>query len=270
VTGAAVTRPPRLPSYADLCAAVRGQWSAVVALVDALPDEAFGSATRLGGWSVADLVAHLAGTAASLPRLAEEPEPEQRPNVDAVSYYDGSRGQASDISARARERATGKDPAALRAAIHAAVERGVAALESLPAQRRLATYAGGVITVADYLPSRCLEGCVHALDLVAATGAPYTPHPGAEGVSVRLLLAALVGVAPGRSVEVRVAPYAAVQCVTGPRHTRGTPPNVVEADPSTWLEVATGRVSWAQAVAAGRVSASGERADLTEWLPLLG
>ncbi len=73
---------------------------------------------------------------------------------------------------------------------------------------------------------------------------------------------------PGRSVELRVPPFVAVQCVPGPRHTRGTPPNVVETDAATWLRLATGAVSWDEAVAAGRVSASGNRADLSAHLPL--
>ena len=87
--------------------------------------------------------------------------------------------------------------------------------------------------------------------------------------AVRLSLRALARVAPGAAVEVRVPPFAAVQCVPGPRHTRGVPPNVVETDPRTWLELATGRLSWATALAAGRVSASGIRADVSGWLPLV-
>lgn len=86
--------------------------------------------------------------------------------------------------------------------------------------------------------------------------------------AVRFTLEELAEVAPGRSVEVRVPPDGAVQAVEGPRHTRGTPPNVVETDPVTWLELATGALMWADAVATGRVRASGERADLTSWLPL--
>ena len=74
--------------------------------------------------------------------------------------------------------------------------------------------------------------------------------------------------APGRSLELRVPPYAAVQCVEGPRHTRGTPPNVVETDPLTWVRLAAGRLSWSEAVTSGYVRASGERADLGGWLPL--
>jgi len=92
------------------------------------------------------------------------------------------------------------------------------------------------------------------------------------GPALRLLtkhyLAVLAEQAPGNSVEVRVPPYAAVQCVCGTRHTRGTPPAVVETDPRTWLALATGRREWHAAVAAGDVRASGERSDLSPWLPL--
>jgi hypothetical protein len=88
--------------------------------------------------------------------------------------------------------------------------------------------------------------------------------------AVRALLGALADLAPGRSVEVRVPPYGAIQCVPGPRHTRGTPPNVIETDPRTWIDLATGRSSWADAVHSGRVRASGNRADLTPYLPLAG
>lgn len=86
---------------------------------------------------------------------------------------------------------------------------------------------------------------------------------------VRHSLAVLAGDAPGRSVEVRVPPYAAVQCVPGPRHTRGTPPGVVETDPATWIQLARGRLTWDEAVRSGRVTASGERTDLGQYLPVL-
>ena len=78
----------------------------------------------------------------------------------------------------------------------------------------------------------------------------------------------LAEVAPGNAVEVRVPPDGAVQAVEGPRHTRGTPPNVVETDAQTWLALVTGALTWEEAAADGRIRASGERADLREWLPL--
>lgn len=93
-----------------------------------------------------------------------------------------------------------------------------------------------------------------------------------DPADVRLLvkhfLAVLAQRAPGRSVEVRVPPYAAAQVVAGVRHTRGTPPAVVETDPETWLALALGDLTWAAAVASGRVLASGERTDLSPHLPL--
>ncbi len=86
--------------------------------------------------------------------------------------------------------------------------------------------------------------------------------------AVRFTLGLLVARAPGRSVKVRVPPYAAVQCVPGPRHTRGTPPNTIETDADTWLGLATGRLSWAAARRAGRLRTSGERAELSAYLPV--
>lgn len=85
---------------------------------------------------------------------------------------------------------------------------------------------------------------------------------------VKASLARLVEIAPGHAVEVRVPPFAAVQAVEGTRHRRGTPPAVVECDARTWLALVTGRLAWADAVGDGRVRASGERSDLTRYLPL--
>jgi hypothetical protein len=94
------------------------------------------------------------------------------------------------------------------------------------------------------------------------------PERAALRDATRELLGELSRRAPGRSVEVRIPPFGAVQCVAGPRHTRGTPPNVVETDPVTWLLVATDRVHWVDAVGDGRIRASGIRTDLSEYLPL--
>ncbi len=85
---------------------------------------------------------------------------------------------------------------------------------------------------------------------------------------VKHLMAVLAERAPGAAVEIRVPPYAAVQCIPGVRHTRGTPPAVVETDAATWIGLATGDLSWPGAVVDGRVRASGERSDLSAWLPL--
>jgi Bacterial SCP ortholog len=109
-----------------------------------------------------------------------------------------------------------------------------------------------------------------ALAVISALKAGAKPLPGALQAATRYLLELLASVAPGRAVEVRVPPYGAVQCIGGPRHTRGTPGNVIEMDPVTWVRLAGGLMPWADAVSAGLVQASGVRADLTGYLPLLG
>jgi hypothetical protein len=98
--------------------------------------------------------------------------------------------------------------------------------------------------------------------------APAAPRD-ATATAVRYLLQLLAQNAEGNTVEVRVPPFGAVQAIEGPRHTRGTPPNVIEMDAPTWLALATGALSWAAAVASGRVAASGSRADLADHLPIV-
>jgi hypothetical protein len=96
-----------------------------------------------------------------------------------------------------------------------------------------------------------------------------TPERDALATAVRLTARTLAALAPGASVEVRVPPFVAVQCVSGPRHTRGTPPNVVETDPRTWLLLATGLLSLTAAKSAGALTLSGSRAgEIEHWLPL--
>jgi hypothetical protein len=95
------------------------------------------------------------------------------------------------------------------------------------------------------------------------------PAPDELGTAARYLLYLLAAQYPGRILEVRIPPVAAVQCMPGPVHTRGTPPNVVETDPLTWLRLATGRLGWADAVTSAAVHASGPRADLAPYLPLV-
>ncbi len=90
----------------------------------------------------------------------------------------------------------------------------------------------------------------------------------ALATAVRYLLQVLADRAPGTSVEVRVPPFGAVQVIEGPVHTRGTPPNVVETDARTWIAIATGSRTWADALASGAVSASGSRADLSAHVPV--
>ena len=124
--------------------------------------------------------------------------------------------------------------------------------------------------VRSYRPdvSPAYRNSVAVQSVIKAIAAGESPDRGALRDAVRELLRELSVRAPGRSVEVRVPPFGAVQCIPGPRHTRGTPPNVVETDAVTWVKVATGEMSWSPAVESGVIRSSGVRADLSPFLPL--
>ena len=117
------------------------------------------------------------------------------------------------------------------------------------------------------IPAEALRAAVDPVRPWLAGEADQPPRA-VLGVAVKTTARWLAQHVPGRSVELRVPPHVAVQCIEGPRHTRGTPPNVVETDAATWLRLATGQLTWDTAVAEGRVTASGNRADLNQHLPL--
>ncbi|MYQ64168.1 MULTISPECIES: sterol carrier family protein, partial [unclassified Streptomyces] len=160
--------------------------------------------------------------------------------------------------------------AALADRYEAAARRLSDALAGAPGGRLVETGAGA-LPLGDHLVTRAVELVVLTDDLNAAVpglGIPFDRQ--ALAACTRLLADALAVKAPGGSTEVRVPPFAVVQCVEGPRHTRGTPPNVVETDPLTWIRLATGRLAWRDALDDAKVSAGGERADLGGLLPLTG
>lgn len=118
-------------------------------------------------------------------------------------------------------------------------------------------------------PDKTREAVLAVADWLCDDTRPV-PDRAALAAAVRLTARTLATQAPGASVEVRIPPFVAVQCVPGPRHTRGTPPNVVEADPRTWLLLATGLQEMATAQAAGGLQLSGSRAgEIQSWLPLV-
>ncbi len=112
------------------------------------------------------------------------------------------------------------------------------------------------------------KAAVAAWQQAAASPSDVSVPRSVTATAVRYTLEEVTARAPGNSVEVRVPPFGVTQCVEGPRHTRGTPPNVIECEAATWLAMATGQLGWADAVTAGRVAASGLRADLSGLLPL--
>jgi uncharacterized protein (TIGR03083 family) len=253
----------RPPSPQDARDGTVAQFALVAAAVVQLDDGAFGTPTRLPGWTVAELVAHLCRNVESVAHRLDEPPP-ARTDADVFGYLLKMRDFAPKVAQRAVEAAHGATPAGLRHRLAAAVADATTALDGADLDRPV-TKALGTISLGDFLVTRCVEGVVHGLDLGGVE-----PDATALKVVVRTFAGLLEHVAPGRSVEVRIPGHVAVQCVEGPRHTRGTPPNVVEADAVTFTELAAGRLRWDEARSAGRVSASGERADLSAYLPLIG
>ncbi|MBV7699541.1 maleylpyruvate isomerase family mycothiol-dependent enzyme [Streptomyces sp. TRM70350] len=247
-------------------AAVLAQFGAVREAVRTLTPEQLALPTRLADWTVRDLVAHTGMALAAVTRLLREPEP-VRQDAQLLDWPSAIAADAPAIADTARHLA--EQHPDLDAHLAAVERRFTADLDAHPGARLLPTSAGA-LPLADYVVTRTVELVVHTDDLNAAVPGLQIPYDRqALAAATRLLADALAAKAPGGSTEVRIPPYAVVQCVEGPRHTRGTPPNVVETDPLTWIRLATGRLSWQEAVTNAKVSASGERADLEKLLPLM-
>ena len=233
--------------------------------VATLEPEDFERPTRLGDWHVRQLVAHVAHT--NLGALLKPPGAPSA-QTDVMQWALATPSVAAAVDERARALSEEAPPAELRSLI-TDMRESVEMLLAEPDATFVVPARFGAIRIADYLATRCVELTVHSLDLADALGREVPLDKDAASVASRLLAQVFAAGAPGRSVELRVPPYVAVQAVEGPRHTRGTPPNVVETDVTTWLEIATGRTSWYDAVEAGAISASGDRADLSAFLPVL-
>jgi uncharacterized protein (TIGR03083 family) len=286
VTGAATTGPAGGGGYARrMQPASRRRartydpgrtWSALVAQVGnvrdavrALPDEAYALPSGLPGWDVRLLVAHIVRQVDALPVLLAQPEPApggRLTGLDAWTQGTGPIADRLDAGTRTSAEEMGDDPVA---AIEAAADRLTGLREEALRPGRLLAEPFGGMRALDFTVTRLVELVVHSDDLARATGREVPLERQAVAAVVRVLADALAAKAPGNSVEVRVPPFAAVQCVEGPRHTRGTPPNVVETDPLTWIRLATGRTGWSQARESAAVAASGERADLAPYLPVM-
>lgn len=248
-------------------AALTAQVGHVLGAVRGLTEEQLHAPSGLPGWDVHTLVVHIAREVEAVARVVASPAP-ARADLDLTTWARSTERIAGPLDADAREAAARTTDAAAR--LEEAAQGLAGALDEAAAPGRLVAITLGAMRSTDFLVTRLVELVVHSDDLARATGVPVPLERQAVAAVVRLLADTLAVTAPGNSVEVRVPPYAAVQCVPGPRHTRGTPPNVVETDPLTWVRLATGRTSWADALASAAVSASGERADLAPYLPLLG
>ncbi|MGK5732791.1 sterol carrier family protein [Streptomyces sp. URMC 124] len=263
-------RKPRPRSYdpAKVRTAVTAQLVHVREAVAGLDEAQLALPARSGERTVRELIADIAAGVDLVARLIEEPAPPAR-KITAVEWviadHRAETAARTEITRGAAEAAPDTAPEALLAAV---ADRFAALAAATPPDRLLAA-PGGAVRLDDFLVTRCVELVVRTGDLAAALGAGIRYDRQALANATRLLADALAAKAPGGSVEVRIPPFAVVQCVAGPRHTRGTPPNVVETDPLTWLRLATGRADWATALDAAEISASGERADLSAELPLV-
>jgi uncharacterized protein (TIGR03083 family) len=246
--------------------AVLAQADEVATWLSGQPPSAWRRPSALPGWTVAELATHIATVLASIPATLRQPTGD-RP-LSLVGYLAGYRKVAEEILERDVAGAAGRSPAEVLADVYA--QRDEAAAVEPPTTRAVSA-PRGPISPADFLVTRAIELVVHADDLSRSLPGrePVELDRGALRVVCQALADVLAERAPGRSLELRVPPYAAVQAVQGPRHTRGTPPSVVETDPVTWVRLATGRLTWAEAVQGATVQASGARADLATWLPLL-
>jgi uncharacterized protein (TIGR03083 family) len=248
--------------------AVLTQAGLVAAWLSGQPPSAWRTPSVLPGWTVAELAQHLAMTLHATHAVLAEPSPDKPIPVDRyVSGYAAAAGQIRD---RELDATAGRDPAEILAGLYTELDAATAAVADTPPARAVAA-PRGPIAPADWLLTRAIELVVHADDLSRSLPErePLALDRGALRVACQALADVLAQRAPGRSLELRVPPYAAVQAVEGPRHTRGTPPNVVETDPLTWVRLAAGRSTWEEAVQSASVQASGERADLAPWLPFL-
>ncbi|MFJ8073378.1 sterol carrier family protein [Streptomyces sp. NPDC096176] len=256
---------PRSYDHAITRDAVLAQFGHVRQAVGTLTEQQFALPTRLGDWTVRELAAHVAMVAGLVARYLTQPEPDKQ-DLALLDWPFATVTAAGQVDEDTRAFAEGGGIVEL-------FDRTAAGLEELlPAAsaERLVPMRFGGMRLGDFLVTRTVEMIVHTDDLNDATGLDIPYDRRALAACTRLLADALAVKAPGASTEVRVPPFAVVQCVEGPRHTRGTPPNVVEADPLTWIRLATGRTAWRDALAAAKVSASGERADLEAQLPILG
>jgi uncharacterized protein (TIGR03083 family) len=256
----------RRPSLDEVRGTLEASVAAVGEWVAGRSESALVGPSVLPGWSVRDLVAHVVVVADSVVHL--EPLPRSAPVLTLGEYLGGYAAGAATIDARTH--AAAAEITDLDAAYRQRWAEAWRRVDALGGVEKVAARRGPSRLV-DFLVTRVIEMVVHGDDL--ARSVPDVPGPvlppAAVGLVARALLDVLAERHPGQSLEVRVPPVAAVQCLPGPRHTRGTPGSAVETDPLTWIRLAAGREPWSAAVDASRVRASGERCDLAPVLPLL-
>ena len=266
-----VRRPaPRTYDPVRVRKALTAQVETIEAAAHRITPEQLTLPSGLPGWDVHTLLVHIALQIDALPRLLSMPEPAASvPEVDLSTWARSTAGKADELD---REHPRGgrarHGPGAAR--VDEAVEELEPVLESAVRADVLLPHGFGAMRALDFTVTRLVELVVHSDDLTRATGvrvpldrmalasvcAASDRHAGGEGPGPL-----------GRGAHPAVRRDAVRR---GPRHTRGTPPNVVETDPLTWMRLATGRTTWADARSRRVLQASGDRADISEHLPVLG
>ncbi|WP_407551717.1 sterol carrier family protein [Streptomyces sp. Pv4-95] len=260
-------RKPRARRYdpKKTRAAVPAQFGHLQKAVRALTPDQLDGPVPSGGGTAGEQAVRAALALEDVCRSLGQPEP-PRQEIALADWPAASAGSQGDgVEEVVPEPA---DPSELAVLLDRAAAWYAELVPAAPDGRLLATGAGAM-RLDDALVTCCVRLVLLTDGLARATGQDIPFDRQALATTTRLLADALAHKAPGNSVEVRVPPFAVVQCVEGPKHTRGTPPNVVETDPLTWLRLATGRTTWSAALDAAAVSASGERADIGGYLPVL-
>lgn len=262
---------PQQRQVAQVAQALGTQTRAAVTWLSALSPTDFAAPSVLPGWTVHHLTAHLVALQAELFETLDQPT-SARP-VTVGEYLRGYRlatHRSNELCEELAEHYSGLE-------LTSQLRRNLDEAESRMAEPTVAEIVAAPrdpLRTADYLRTRVVEWVAHSDDLSRSLPGrdPILLNRSAMAETVRALGDALARMHPGRSVELRVPPFAAYQCGTGeddPTHTRGTPPNVVECDPLVFVRLACGRQTFADALATHQLTASGTRADLTSWLPLL-
>lgn len=251
-------------------AAYVAQQRNVVEWLTDLPADAWDRPSWLEAWTVRELAFHVTNMTGVVITALDAGAVKDKP-LTIASYTSAWPAAGSEIAQRDKDASAGLDREAVLANAEQARADLLAALDAVTADNPTLLGRRGPLRLADLMVTRINELVTHSLDLSASVPdlAPVEIDRAALGIACRMLTGILAERVPGHTVELRVPPYAAVQCVAGPPHTRGTPPNVVEVDAMTWVELATGRRSWNDAFSVGAIRASGERSDLSEHLPVL-
>jgi uncharacterized protein (TIGR03083 family) len=243
------------------------QTSVLADWLDELGENDFAQPSALDGWNLRTLLGHVVLMQVGLGRRLAQPTDE--PAAPLGEYVTRYRPAVNEIAESTRDTVGDYTAAELLTQLRDGepVRTAAAGVDG----KTVVAGGRGPVTAGDWVRTRMVEVAVHCDDFSRSTPErePVPLRRDVLAMAVRTTAEALAEQAPGRSVEIRIPPFIAVQAIEGPTHRRGTPPNVVEMQPLTWLRIACGRMSFTAAVADGSIRASGPRSDISAYLPVL-